>query len=116
MKVKARKNLISIAVFALLFMIAMPATALADNWDRGRRGRDRDREGRDWSRYQRKCGKFINCRNARDGRWDGRGPRRFRVNNRWWNRDRDDWAWRNNSRRNSHRNDRRFIVRRWNFR
>lgn len=23
-----------------------------------------------------KCGKFVNCHDARDGRWDGRGPKR----------------------------------------
>ncbi|HWN09930.1 MAG TPA: hypothetical protein VNO50_11820 [Pyrinomonadaceae bacterium] len=116
MKAKqSKRNLISIAVLGLLFMIAMPVTAFADHRDRGRRGRDRD-WGRDWNRYQRKCGKFINCHDARDGRWDRRGPRRYRVNNRWWNRDRDDWTWRNRSRRNFDRNDRRFIVRRWNFR
>ncbi len=116
MKAKQRKrNLISIVVLGLLFLTAMPVTALGDHGDRGRRGRNRD-WSRDWNRHQRKCGKFINCHDARDGRWDGRGPRRFRVNNRWWNRDRDDWAWRNRSRRNFDRGDRRFFVRRWNFR
>ena len=24
-----------------------------------------------------KCGKFVNCHDARNGRWDGRGPNRF---------------------------------------
>lgn len=34
---------------------------------RGNRGRNHN-----W----KKCGKFVNCHDARDGRWDGRGPRR----------------------------------------
>ena len=33
---------------------------------RGNRGRSQD-----W-----KCGVFVNCHDARDGRWDGRGPNR----------------------------------------
>jgi len=27
-------------------------------------------------RWGDKCGKFVNCHDARDGRWDNRGPRR----------------------------------------
>lgn len=116
MKLKLRKqNLLAVAVLGLLFIVAMPATAFGDNWDRGRRGRDRS-WSRDWNRHQRKCGKFINCHDSRDGRWDRRGPRRFSVNNRWWDRDRNNWAWQNNSRRNFYRNDRRFFVRRSVFR
>jgi hypothetical protein len=58
--------------------------------------------------HDKKDGKFINGHDARDGRWDGRGPRfrfgdrrdrgrRFRFRDRWdrdeWRdrRDRDDW-------------------------
>ena len=64
----------------------------------------------------KKAEKFINGHDARDGRWDGRGPRfrirdrrdhdgRFRIRDR---RDRDDWRdrWRDEHwrrRRMSHR-------------
>jgi len=54
-----------IAVFSLLFVIAVPAAGQAQGRGRGR--------GPDMSK---KCGKFVNCHDARDGRVDGRGPRR----------------------------------------
>jgi hypothetical protein len=38
------------------------------NWDRGRRRTN-------W-KWGNKCDKFVNCHDARDGRWDNRGPRR----------------------------------------
>jgi hypothetical protein len=37
--------------------------------------------------HSKKAGKFINGHDARDGRWDGRGPR-SRIRDR---RDRDPW-------------------------
>lgn len=111
MKVKQKKqNLIAIVVLGLMFMIAMPVTALGDRRDRGRRGQNNE-----WSRdnrRQRKCGKFVNCHDARAGRRDGRGPNRVRVSNRWRNRDRDDRAWRNRTPRVFDRNGRRVVVRR----
>ena len=64
MKVSIQKFL-WIAVFSLLFMIALPAAVQAQGRGRGR--------GPDMSK---KCGKFVNCHDARDGRVDGRGPRR----------------------------------------
>ena len=63
----------------------------------------------------RKCGKFVNCHDARDGRWDGRGPNRrtglsdriFRRNRR--NRDRDrDWDRMTRRRRRNRDRDRDF--------
>jgi len=53
--------------FGLVLLLAMPAISLAQG-----RGRGRGR-GPDWDK---KCAKFVNCHDARDGRWDGRGPRR----------------------------------------
>ena len=48
-------------------MVVLPATALAQGrWHRNERG----------SGLGKKCGKFVNCHDERDGRWDGRGPRR----------------------------------------
>lgn len=32
--------------------------------------------GRGNSHFDKKCEKFVNCHDARDGRWDGRGPNR----------------------------------------
>ena len=39
------------------------------NWDQGVRRRGNGKWGN-------KCDKFVNCHDARDGRWDNRGPRR----------------------------------------
>lgn len=65
----------AIAIMALLLALSIPATSLGN--DRGR-GRNDDR---DWSKRDRKCRKFVNCHDARDGRWDRRGPRGDRVGN-----------------------------------
>lgn len=87
-------------MLALLLTLALPGRAFADQRDRGR--------GRDHDNNDRKCEKFVNCHDARDGRWDGKGPRRnrsirfhrrHRSNDRW-----DDARFRN-------RTDRRFDVR-----
>jgi hypothetical protein len=85
----SRRNLIAILVMALLLAIAAPATSFGK--DHGRRGRGRDSDG-----WGRKCGKFVNCHDARNGRWDGRGPRRG-----WWDdnsrrRRVREWDWNNN--------------------
>lgn len=59
------------------------ATAFAQGRGRGvGRGRggdvfsDRDFRGSRGRSQNWKCGKFVNCHDARDGRRDGRGPRR----------------------------------------
>ena len=112
MKVTKRKqSLISVVVLGLLLMLAMPGTAFGDNRDKGRRGQGRGHNS-DWSRHQRKCGKFVNCHDARDGRVDGRGPNRFRRNSRWRNRDRDNWTRRSRTRRIIDANGRSVLVRR----
>lgn len=58
-----------IALIALTLVIALPATSFGKN-----QGRGRDRRS---DQFDKKCAKFINCHDARDGRWDGRGPRRI---------------------------------------
>ncbi|MCA1574531.1 MAG: hypothetical protein LC770_08350, partial [Acidobacteria bacterium] len=63
-----RQNLVSIAMLVLLLALTLPGTAFADKRNKGQ-GRDRDKR-------DRKCDKFVNCHDARDGRRDGRGPRR----------------------------------------
>ena len=56
-------------MLALTVIVALPATTLSQG-----RGRDRDRGER--SNWDKKCGKFVNCHDARNGRWDRRGPNR----------------------------------------
>src|SRR5262245_11719833 len=90
---KFRTLRFALLITALAIVVNM---ALSDvTFAKQRRGRFNDK----------KAGKFINGHDARDGRWDGRGPRarfgdrrdrddwrdrdrRFRFRDRW---DRDDW-------------------------
>lgn len=75
-----RRRFLAIMVMALLLGVAAPTTSFGND-DHGRdRGRD-NRDNRQWARRKRKCGKFVNCHDARDGRWDRRGPRGDRVAN-----------------------------------
>jgi len=70
---------------ALCVAIACVANVAAFSQGRGR-GNGNGRRfdvfaGRDYRGNRRrnqnwKCGKFVNCHDARDGRWDGRGRRR----------------------------------------
>ena len=65
MKFFRSRNVLRVAMLALLIMIGLPMDAMSQG--RGRRvGRGLDK----------KCEKFVNCHDARDGRWDNRGPRR----------------------------------------
>ena len=92
MKLLFSRKLLGAAALVLLLLFTMSPDALGQG-----RGRGHGRGGFD----DRKCGKFVNCHDARDGRWDGRGPRRdlsltdriFRRSRR--TRDRD---WDNNRR------------------
>ena len=85
MKRLTSTKLFGILVFSLLLIFAVSTNANAQG--RGRRG----------GNWDKKCSKFVNCHDARDGRWDGRGPRRsgfgagnvFRRSRR--NRDSDRW-------------------------
>lgn len=110
-----RRNLFAAVMLGLLLAIALPTTALGQgrgrDRDRGDRGRNND-DNYSWrnrsnrsSRHDKKCAKFRNCHDARDGRWDGRGPRANRVSNTMRNRNRryNNVDWRNrvrNFRRN----------------
>jgi len=71
------------AVFTMLMAIALPATTFGDNHGK----RDRTRH------LDKKCGKFVNCHDARDGRRTSRRLRRGRLalrdNGRLVRRDRD---------------------------
>lgn len=66
-------------LFGLILVVAMPALTFAQGRGRGR-GQDKKAE------------KFVNGHDARDGRWDGRGPNRSNVsrNRRWRDRNNDD--------------------------
>jgi hypothetical protein len=62
-------------ILTLLLAVLLPTTALGQG-----RGRGHDRGGI-FGNSKNKCGKFVNCHDARDGRWDGRGPRGTQVGN-----------------------------------
>jgi hypothetical protein len=73
------------------------------------RGRGNDRglgvlgQGRDRGENRglgKKCGKFVNCHDARNGRWDGRGPRRGLSTARFYRRNRRDRVFSQNNQRN----------------
>src|SRR6266550_5917628 len=60
-------NPLGVAIFVLVLTALLPATAFGQGrWHRNERGFGSGK----------KCGKFVNCHDARDGRWDRRGPRR----------------------------------------
>ena len=66
---KLIRNGKALILFALIVVLTMPAVSFAQGRGRGRgHGANLD-----W-----KCGKFVNCHDARDGRLDGRGPNRTR--------------------------------------
>ena len=85
MKVSISRNVVGSALLVLLMILSLSADVLGQG--RGRRA----------SRSYKKCAKFVNCHDARDGRWDGRGPNRdisitdriFRRSRRTRDRDRD---------------------------
>ena len=58
-----------IGILILLILIALPFESFGQ-------GRGRGRGSSGYSVWGRKCEKFVNCHDARDGRWDNRGPRR----------------------------------------
>lgn len=64
MKLWTSKNLLGILVVGLVILFGASSGAMGQG--RGRGG----------SHFDKKCEKFVNCHDARDGRWDGRGPDR----------------------------------------
>ena len=72
-----KRSLFSIIVLTLLLAVVVPAAALGQGRGRGH-GHGR---GGIFGNPKNKCGKFVNCHDARDGRVDGRGPRGDRVGN-----------------------------------
>lgn len=84
MKVSISRNVVGFGLLVLVMILSLSYEAM---------GQGRNRRYSRWN--DKKCAKFVNCHDARDGRWDGRGPNRrtglgdriFRRNRR--NRDRD---------------------------
>ena len=70
---KSRK-IFHVALLILTLLVAVP-TSFAQG-----RGRGHGRWNNTWL-HNRKCAKFVNCHDARNGRLDGRGPRSDRVGN-----------------------------------
>ncbi len=66
MKLWTSKNLLGILVVGLVLVFGASTNAMGQG-----RGR-----GRGDSHWDKKCEKFVNCHDARDGRWDRRGPNR----------------------------------------
>lgn len=104
MKVSISRNVVGIVLLLLLMILSVSYEAMGQG--RGRRV----------SHFDKKCAKFVNCHDARDGRWDGRGPNRtgfsdrlFSRNRRHHDRDRD---WERMSRRRRNR-DRDQYRERW---
>ncbi|HAF16092.1 MAG TPA: hypothetical protein DCK93_04565 [Blastocatellia bacterium] len=83
---KNRQNFLGIIILGLLLAMAIPATALGQGHGRGR-SNGIGRNGTNWPNrsswpnYGKKCGKFVNCHDASEGRVDGRGPRSDRFSN-----------------------------------
>ncbi len=57
----------STVLFASLLVLALPIISLAQ-------GRGNGKGNGAGPNLDKKCAKFVNCHDARDGRWDGRGP------------------------------------------
>ena len=100
MRLSVSRNVLGIAVLALLTMLSVSSEAMGQG--RGRRV----------GHFDKKCAKFVNCHDARDGRWDGRGPNRrvrftsqfFRRNRRYRDRDFDEFRRRRHRDRDFDRN------------
>ena len=94
------KQLFGILVLGVLLVVGMSTDAMGQG--RGRRSRQ----------FDRKCEKFVNCHDARDGRWDGRGPNRRSGFTNIFRRNRRDRDFDRFERRRRHR-DRDFSDNRW---
>ena len=103
MKIWTSKTALGILVVGLVLFFGTSSGAM---------GQGRSRGG---SHFDKKCEKFVNCHDARDGRWDGRGPNRrtgfnndFRRHRRHHDGDFDRY-----SRRDRFRRDRDWQHNRW---
>ena len=86
-------------VGGLAFLVLMSASYEARAQGRGRGESNEDK----------KCSKFVNCHDASEGRWDGRGPRRGTDSDNWNSRHfRHDRDSRFTDQRRRHHRDREF--------
>ncbi len=60
-----RRTMPFAVLFTLMVIVALPIASYAQGRGNGRGG---------GPNLDKKCAKFVNCHDARDGRWDGRGP------------------------------------------
>ena len=98
MKLSTASNVFGIVVLSLLMIFAVSTNANAQG--RGRRN----------GNWDGKCSKFVNCHDARDGRWDNRGPRRRTSFSNFRRRDSERWErrrWRRHRNNDNARNWRR---------
>ena len=95
MKLVTLKNFVLVGGLAFLVLIGASFEAQAQGRGRGN------------SKWDKKCAKFVNCHDASEGRWDGRGPRR--DNDNWssgrYRHRRDSDRFDDNRRRRHHRRD-----------
>ncbi|HSS22345.1 MAG TPA: hypothetical protein VLL54_19900 [Pyrinomonadaceae bacterium] len=76
-KSATKRNLLAVMLMGLLLLVVAPATSFGQ-------GRHGNRDWNNGSWRNGKCGKFVNCHDARNGRWDGRGARGDRVGYVFW--------------------------------
>ena len=62
----------------MLTLVALTLLTVVSANDVAAQGRGRGRGHDNWG-LGKKCDKFVNCHDARDGRWDNRGPNRRAV-------------------------------------
>ena len=91
MKLKNRLSVLQTLIAAVIVALLLSSVTPAHPHDKRWRSRDK---------HNKKAEKFINGHDARDGRWDGRGPRNKRRGG-WDDCDRcdDDWRRRRRPRR-----------------
>ena len=112
-----QRNLI-LSMAAAVLLTIVPSLSLAQGHGNGRgRGHNvdwsnnQDRSNRNWRRhYDKKCGKFVNCHDARNGRVDGRGPQGTRVGNYVWRDGRRVRAYNTNYRTDRNRRYYRRVI------
>jgi hypothetical protein len=83
------KCLFTSIMLTVLMAVLIPATASGQGRGHGKGHGRSDIWGS--SHNNKKCGKFVNCHDARDGRWDGRGRRRNISGDNVW-RNRRQWV------------------------
>lgn len=96
MKLLTARKLIGTAALVLLLGLSVSSGALGQGRGHGHGG------------FDKKCGKFVNCHDARDGRWDGRGPQRntFGTRHHWSQTRRHHDRWNQNGWNHNRHHDR----------